>query len=367
MMNEKSFSTRRFEMSDVSSVVKLFELVFGGRFSPEWWNWKYKLNPAGFCGEQGDIWIAESGNEVVGYWAVIPEKIKLDSETVTVAQAVDAATHPEYRGLGIFKTLVKEVCSEAGNRYGFLFGFPNEIYKGYQRLGWKSFPIVEFLNFLNSDRPLKSFFTNNLLVWSGKMALKVFRGARYLSPSLFLKKYRGGAVEIQEVERFPDEMDNFWKLARLGYETIIERTAAFLNWRFSRYFGDYRIYIARSVEKGNVVGYIVLRKTEIRGIPNILDIVDLHALQDENRCVLELIGAATAIAKNEGLDLIHCRVPQWHEYAKIMRKLGFISVGRSLEWLKLYQPRLILYQLAEGGRIPRMQAWLYTLADTDYA
>lgn len=354
-------------MSDVSSVVKLFELVFEGRFSPEWWNWKYKLNPAGFWGEKGDIWIAENMNEVVGHFAVIPEKIKLGSETVTAAQVVDAATHPEYQGLGIFKTLVKKVCSEAENRYGFLFGFPNEIKnRGFRRLGWKRFRIVEFLRFLNFDRPLRSFFTNNLLVWSGKMALRVLQGARYLSPSLFLKKYRGGAVEIQEVERFPDEIDHFWKLARLRYETIIERTATFLNWRFSRHFGNYQTYIARSVEKGNIVGYMVLKKTEIPGIQNILDIVDLHALPDENKCVLDLIGVAATIAKNEGLDLIHCRVPQWHEYAEIMCKLGFISMSRTLEWLKLYQPRLVFYQLAEGGRVPRMQAWFYTLADTDY-
>jgi len=366
-MNEKSFSLRRFALSDVSNVIKLFELVFGGRFSPEWWNWKYKENPAGFWGKQGDIWIAENGNEVVGHLAVIPEKIKLGSETVTAAQLVDGATHPEYRRLGIFRKLVREVCSEAESRYGFIFGFPDEFHKVYQRLGWKSFRMVEFLNVLNSDRPLKTFFNNNLLVWSGKMAFRVFRGSRYLSPRLFLKKYRGGAVEISKVERFPDEIDSFWKQARLKYETIIERTAAFLNWRFSRYFGNYQIYLARSVEKGDVVGYMVLKKTEIRGVQNILDIVDLHALPDENKCVLELISLATAIAKNEGLDLIHCRVPKWHECAKIMRKLGFVSLGATLEWVKLYQPRLILYRTAEVGKIPKMQTWFYTLADTDYA
>lgn len=367
-MNEKTFSVRRFEMSDLGNAIRLLELAYKKRFSLEWWNWKYKLNPAGFWGEQGDIWIAEHTNEVVGYLAVMPEKIKLGLETVTVAQPGDGATHPDFRGLRIHETLLKEICSDAQNRYSFLFGFPNEFAgRPLRRLGWKIFPIIEFFKFLNYDRSLGSFFNNSLVAWSGKTALRVFRTARYVSSNLHLKKYTGGSVEIQKVDQFSDEIDDFWKLARLEYETILERTATFLNWRFSRYFGNYQIYVARSIENGSIVGYLVLKKTETLNMKNVLNIVDLHALPGEDKCVLNLIDMAIAIGKEEGLDLVHCRIPPWHKYTKILYKLGFIGLGRIFRLLKMYQPRLVLYQFREKAKIPEIQKWFYTLADTDDA
>ncbi len=356
-------------MSDVENVVQLLKLAFGSDFSIEWWNRKYKLNPAGFWGEKGDIWIAESMNQVVGHFAVIPEKIKLGSETVTAAQIVDAATHPEYRGLGIFKTLIKKVCSETQDRYSFLFGFPNETtYRSYLKLGWRSFGTVEFLNFLNYDRPLRSLFTNYFFARFGKIALRTLRAARYVSPSLLLRKHAGHPVEIKKVEQFPDEMDNFWKLARLEYETILERTTTFLNWRFSRCFGSYQKYVAQSVENGSIVGYLVLKKTEMRNVQNVLAITDLHALPGEDKCILNLIDLAIRIGKSNGLDLIHCRIPPWHEYAKILYKLGFICVGRTLQRLKIYKPTyLVLCNFTEKKTIPNQQGWFYTLTDTDDA
>ena len=46
---------RRFTISDVGNVLGLRERAFKQRYSDEWWNWKYRLNPAGFRGEDGDI------------------------------------------------------------------------------------------------------------------------------------------------------------------------------------------------------------------------------------------------------------------------------------------------------------------------
>lgn len=372
-MVKKSFSIRRFVMSDVSSVVRLLELVFMHPFSPEWWNWKYRLNPAGFWGEQGDIWVAESNGDIVSYYAVIPERIKFGSETITVAQSVDTATHPNFRGKRLFPTLANKVYSECRNRYRFIYGFPSEMaLKGFLRLGWKDSRIVEFVKFLNYDRPLRSFSSNAFVIWSGKVSLKTLRTLKYFSPSALLKKYAGSPIEIQKVHQFSDEINEFWKMLRPENELVLERTSDFLNWRFSKYFGNYQIYTGRSTRDGSIVGYLVLRKTEIEvgygsKIQNVLDIVDLHALPGEENLVLNFVDMAIRIARNEGLDLVHCRVPPWHRYATILFKRGFISLNRLFRWLKIYQPRVIFYQFSKEGTIPKIQQWFYTLADTDYA
>lgn len=367
IMEKGDFLVRRFKMSDINGIVKLFENVFEGSFSREWWKWKYVLNPAGFRGEEGDIWVAEaSDGEMVGHWAVIPERMKLGSKMVIVAQAVDAVTHRDYRGRGIFKTLVKSVCSDAKKRYSFVFGFPNELYRGYEKLGWKSCRMVDFLNFINYDRPLKSYFRNNITVGCAKIALKMLKAKNYLSLGLDFEKSKGSDVEIEEVTKFSNEINEFWKLARLEHNIILERDSSFLNWRFAEHLGDYQKFVARSTETAKITGYIVVKRTNIRGIPGILDIVDLHALLCEDESLINLIKFVIDIAKRDELNIVHCRVPEWHRYAKFLRKLGFVLIGRTFEYAKLYQPRLIIYPLAQNADLD-LDKWFFTLADTDYA
>ena len=371
-MSERNFSVRRFEKSDVGDVVKLLELVFERPFSTEWWNWKYRLNPAGFWGDKGDIWVAESANgEIIGHWAVMPEKIKFSSKTITVAQAVDAATHPKYRRLGINKTLVRNIFSDIQSRYGFVFSFPREIvYKMRVRQGWESFPIPEFLSFLNYDTPLRSFSNNNFVILFGKVALKtlkIYQRGRSLFSNSFVKKRKVGPVKIQEIDHFPDETDDFWARVKSRYEMCLERTANFLNWRFSKYFGDYRMFLARSAENGDIVGYLVLRKTRILDVRNVLDVVDFQVLLGEDECVLNLLDTAMTIAKNERYDLVHCRVPVWHRYAALLYKKGFFSIKHTFGLFKIYQPRIAFYRLKKEAVFPKVRRWFYTLADTDYA
>lgn len=234
-MAEKSYTIRRFRLSDVDEVVQLLSTVFKTPFTSEWWNWKYRYNPAGFFGEQGDIWVAESGgDEVIGYYAIMPEKMKFGSETITVAQSVDTATHPDYRGLKIFPTLAKRVYSDAQSRYRFIYGFPSKMaYRGFLRLGWKDIGINVLLNFLSYDRPLRNFLSSNLLMWLGKTILRTIPTVRSASSKVFAKRYKGTPVEIKKVDQFPDDIDNFWESLRSEYEMVIERQVGFLNWRFS--------------------------------------------------------------------------------------------------------------------------------------
>jgi len=364
-MQTKSFSIRKFRMADVDCIVELLKNVFGDEFSRELWLWKYAFNPAGFYGEKGDIWLAEAGGKIVGYWAVIPERMKVGCETVTVAQAVDAATHPDYRGQGIFKTLVKQVCMDARNRYPFIFGFPNELYRGYEKLGWRSFRLTEFLYPLNTDLLLESQLGKNAKFYLAKAVLKTFKIKNFFSFNFHLKKTKNDNIEIKEIRKFPVIINEFWKLVRSRYKIVIERDSSFLNWRFSRYFGDYQKFILKSVNDGEIKGYVILKRTSLRGIPNILEIVDLQTSTDDDGTLEEVIKFVIEIAKREEVTVIYCRVSTWHRQAKVLRDMGFISVGRLLDYA-IYQPRLIIYPLSSRLSF-EVNEWFFTLADTDYA
>jgi hypothetical protein len=203
-------------------------------------------------------------------------------------------------------------------------------------------------------------------VWFGKAFLKTYQAEKRAFSSFFVKKRSSGLVEIQKIDVFPDEMDDFWKQVRSEYEMCLERNATFLNWRFSRHFGDYHVFLARSLQNKNVVGYMVLKKTRILNIQNVLDIVDLQSLHDENECVLNLIDIALDFAKNEGLDLVHSRVPSWHRYTKLLSNRGFIFINYVSRLLKIPQPHVVLHPFGNEQIVPKFRRWFYTLADTDY-
>jgi len=366
-MQRNSFSLRRFRVSDVDGIVELFKTVFEGNLTRQWWEWKYSSNPAGFRGEEGDIWVAESHDgPIVGHWAVIPEIMQVGTRIITVGQAVDAATHPDFRGKGIFRNLVNCVLSDVEKRYGFVFGFPNELYRGYEKLGWKSFRMIDFLAFINFDRAFQNFFKNHIRFGFAKITLALLRGKNSLSLNPKFDESTNANSEIEEITIFSKEINQFWKLVKSQYEIIIKRDSSFLNWRFSKHLGDYQKFIAISSENREIVGYAITKKTKIRGIEGILDIVDLQTLPNEDNSFISLMKFIIDRAKADDLNIIHCRVPSWHKHAKFLRRLGFIAMGRTLEYAGLYQPRLIIHSPTQKISFD-INKWFYTLADTDYA
>lgn len=127
-------------------------------------------------------------------------------------------------------------------------------------------------------------------------------------------------------------------------------------------FGNYQIYVARSVQNKEIMGYIVLHKKE-----SVLNIVDLVTLQDEDKTMVDLIDKAIEVGNVEGVDLILCLYPKRSKQSGLFIRRGFFSPDEILRFLKTYGLRYILYDLSSKGVIPDVDSWYYTLADTDAA
>jgi len=352
---------RKFKPSDIDGIIKLVNIVFNRNFTKEWWKWKYELNPNGFFGEEGDIWVAEADNKIVGYYAIMPETIKFYSKVITVAQSVDTAVHPDYRRRGIFTSLANKVYADAKNRYDFIYGFPSEMaYKGFIKLGWKDFKIESFNKVLNYDNVLSMKFKNKMVKWFFGLGIKILIKIMQTYKRIYKKDKIRHVCEIKEINMFPIEINNFYNKISKDYEFILERTYKYLNWRFSKIIGDYQIFIARSIENKEIIGYIVLHKRE-----NILNIVDLVTLQGEDNTMIDLIKIAIKIGNEGGVDLIRCVFPRRNEQSDLLLKLGFFSPDEILKFLKIYSIRYILYNLTNKEIIPDIKNWYYTLADTD--
>jgi len=158
------------------------------------------------------------------------------------------------------------------------------------------------------------------------------------------------------------EINDFYKKLSKNYEIILERTKKFLNWRFSKKFGIYRIFLARNLKENKIVGYIVIRKRE-----NVIYIVDLVNLPNEDRALMQLINTAVEIGLDEGVNLIRCWLPNWHKNVIFLNKLKFIPLNKISRLARQYSMRFILYDLKLENNLPNINEYFYTLADTDFA
>jgi len=366
-MAKKNYIMRRFSLSDVEKSIQLLTTVFGTQFTTEWWKWKYQQNPAGFYGEQGDIWVAESSNEIVGYYAVLPVKMSYYSKITIAAQSVDTATHPNYRGLGIFSNLARNVYSESRKRYSFLYGFPTEMaYKGFLKLGWKDMRINTYIKILNYEHFLSNFLSNYITVQSAKTLLKLFSSIRSISINNVLKRHKGDAVVIKKINRFPSEVDSFWNSIKLNFKISIERQSNFLNWRFSNLFGDYHPYIAVS-NKGEILGYMVLKAGKIKNT-NSINIIDIQVLPEQEKCFNFLLNEAIRFSEEKKADLIYLWYPKRLKYSYMLTEHGFISLDRLPKKMGYISNRVIFYLFDKEFLFPELEKdWFYTLLDHDFA
>ena len=314
--------------------------------------------------EEGNIWVAENDQEIVGFYAIMPERLKIGKETITCAQSVDTAVNPNYRRLGIFNKLAQNVYSDSKNRYKFIYGFPSKMAcNGFLQMGWKGFHADEYVKFANDQLP-DSFSSNSIYKLLGKVFLKTYRTSRISSIS---KEKQSESLEIQHINAFSEEIEDFWAIARLQYPIVMERNLNFLNWRFSKFFGDYEIYIGRSLEDGKIKGYAVLKKTKILDVDNVLEIVDLWALPGKESFVFDITKLAIEKSEKENYSLIHYRAPSWHKHSSILQKFGFLKINQYLKLFQMYQPWAIYYDYGNKQELPNFNHWLYTMADTDYA
>jgi GNAT superfamily N-acetyltransferase len=98
-------------------------------------HWKHRENPFGVS----PAWVALHDGVVVGYRTFLRwEFLTDDGRVLRAVRAVDTATDPAYRGLGIFRTLTLQGVSEltlAGD--GIVFNTPNDQSRpGYLKMGW---------------------------------------------------------------------------------------------------------------------------------------------------------------------------------------------------------------------------------------
>ncbi|WP_420458061.1 GNAT family N-acetyltransferase [Neolewinella sp.] len=124
--------------ADEEAIIALLRLSLGDgstEKSVAFWRWKHVHNPFG----PSPVLLAVEDTQVVGVRAFMRWDWADGTTLHHALRAVDTATHPDYRGRGIFKKLtlqLVEQCEREG--YAFIFNTPNaQSRPGYLKMGWQ--------------------------------------------------------------------------------------------------------------------------------------------------------------------------------------------------------------------------------------
>jgi GNAT superfamily N-acetyltransferase len=351
---------------DPEGLSALAEIIFPGEdvSDPRFVCWMYEQNPSGRALE----YVTLNKGLVSGHIAALPLRYQLGSRTALGSVAVNAITHPDYRGKGVF-IILTDLLNKRSASVGieFSFGFANLNsekaclrHLSYRELGRFPLWILPFrLPPIMAARESKRG-----IIWRAAARLAQ-PGVRAWSAILRPHLHKGTTVE--RLTKIGPEFDALWESAKGAYGNIIVRDRAFLDWRFVRPpTRRYEILAAR--KDGRLLGYLVATTTTVQGLKWAM-IMDMFVADSR-----EGRSAASALAKEHvrrsraaGADLAAGLMFKHAPAAAGLRHNGFLVCPPGL--LPREFPILLHWNMPgpEPAGFYDIKSWFITMADYDAA
>ena len=184
-----------------------------------YWHWKHVANPFGVS----PLLTAHAADRLVGLRVFMRWVWCSGEEFVPTVRAVDTATHPSFRGRGIFRRLTLQLVDVMRQEeIGFVYNTPNEFSKpGYLKMGWKEVGRIPLM-----IRPMRP----------ARLVLRALRQRLGLGDVSIDESSRGDAAQGKTIGELCEQASFIDKLTAsdpLDYRYTTARSAAYLRWRYS--------------------------------------------------------------------------------------------------------------------------------------
>lgn len=275
------------------------------------------------------IYYAKQHAEVAGIYTALPVLFKVNDAVVPALQSIDTLTDIKHRGKGLFPKLAKKLYADAAeNKYELVYGFPNDSSGPgfFNKLGWTSFGEVPFLL-----KPLNYFFF-----------VKKFLN-RKKTPSFSSENHIFHAPEnvvlnrntaIKKIANFGADYDQLWKSAGETIKVCVDRSAAYMNWRYVQKPGEhyykYGLYVNEQLQ--GVVVFSIKKKHD--GL--IAYLMELVYEPTNEKAGKQLLKFATKQCKSQQVDVILAwSLP--HSYNNnAYKKAGYYNLPEKIRPQKLF-------------------------------
>ena len=351
---------------DPKGLSALVEIIFPGEdvSDPRFIRWMYEENPAGRALEYATL----NKGLVSGHIAALPLRYQMGLRTALGSVAVNAITHPDYRGKGVFvilTDLLNKRSAAAGIEFSFGFANLNSEkaclrHLSYQELGRFPLWVLPF----RLPRIMAAQESKRGIFWRAAARLAQ-PGARAWLGVLRPRLRQGIAVE--RLTEFGPEFDALWESAKDAYGNVIVRDRAFLDWRFVRPpTRRYEILAARKDRR--LLGYLISTTMTVQGLKWAM-IMDLFVADSrEGRAAASLlVREHVRRSRTGGADLAAGLMLKHTPAAASLRRNGFLVCPPGL--LPREFPILLHWNMPgpEPAGFYDIKSWFITMADYDAA
>lgn len=317
------YTSRSFRPHDEAGVLELMKESLGEsptlQRTHELWEWKHQISPFG----ASYVRLAcDEADTLVGMRAFMKWQFQVEGRTLEAVRAVDTATHPDYRRLGIFSTLTSQVVDEVRDSgVDLIFNTPNEYsMPGYLKMGWHHVatiqPLIKVLNY-------PAFALGMVRSRLGRQS------SRQHSADQFFKAAAMPAPVLLERRAALENLlgqDEQYRKGHGGIRTL--RSWDYLNWRYGKH--PTMPYWAVIIEEGGELRSCAIFRTNTRfGMKEIVLCELLLAQSDEGQA-RRLLAKLRASVRAEYLVTYF---PQGSLHRRIVDRWGFRAVpGRGMHF-----------------------------------
>lgn len=292
------------------------------QFTTEYWRWRHEQNPSG----ESIAFLAESGNDIVGYLEYLPVRATCFSKDVIAGIGVESSIGVEFRGRGLRANLRARVEEEARRRgWAFFLNFPNKMaFKG--ALKYSAMRFICPMGLWVKPLYLNRCGSRRSDIFGPALLGVLYRGYNGFV-RLGFSKARIRAAEsydVQEQGDIDEGFDEFWKRLSRDVPIATVRDAKFFRWRhYDNPVFNYTVVTAK--RHGSIVAVAVLRVVESQGrkIGQLLQLCTLPRHSHALIAILEYIGEISA---KQGVAFLMTRVQEHLGMTRIIAGMGFVRI-----------------------------------------
>lgn len=321
-----------YERSRQPGVLALMEAVWETASTPGEFDWWFEGGPEG----EAVITLAMDGERVVGVAAMAWMRLRIKGEEVRVPVPQYVATHPEFRGQGVFQRLQQESeRSAAGQGADLALTFPNAatapVFLG--ALGWTALrgPRVWV-------RPLEPVSLGRALAGRAVPAPDTW--------PMGVSTFEQHGLGVSRLDASPEGLS-----ALIGQEDRSVTSTRFVEWRYFESPRDYRCFGA--FDNGRLRGFAAIARSTLHGVTGI-SLAELIVAEGDTAAARALLAACVREA-GSGFVCLFAAGPRSALRAAFVRS-GFMPTPRRL--------RLLGKRLSGDGPLPSSLS--FVLGDLDF-
>ncbi|GJL54372.1 MAG: hypothetical protein NPIRA02_15040 [Nitrospirales bacterium] len=299
---------------DCEQIVALQRQYLSPRADLTRFHWLYQRNPFG----QPQVWVTEESTTgaIIGVAAAFPRSLYIGSQKKVGWVLGDFCISEEYRSLGPAIQLQKACLDGLGVRGEVIwYDFPStHMLAIYRRLKVsQSKQMIRFVKPLKVDRKMRAVVKSTLLQRSlsplGNLALRIRDRRVASSPGLTIQQHTGDCGA--EFTELADAIGG-------AHGHCLERTAAYLNWRYRQNPFE-RCIVITARREGNLKGYAVFTETETEEDVRILDVFGV----EERDVMISLLEHIVERGRSGRSETVVVSIAEDHPWIPFLQSVGF--------------------------------------------